>query len=195
MTNATRPEPRAWKMPVGAAGPSRNHSRPGGRRHPPLPLLACLLAVLGGCASLSPVDVVLVSIEPVEATLLEQRLRLNFRVQNAGQHALRVTGLDVTLNVNDQRLAKGVDDRAFILTGASEARLSVVASTTIFDVARQLLALPDREAFSYELSGRLHVDGSMRSVRFRRAGEISRDDLRRLVGAGGLEPRPLDLQP
>lgn len=157
------------------------------------PLLMAALALSASCAGRQPVGVSLIGISPVESTLLEQRLRLDFRLQNFSKRVIRATGFEIALDVNDRRLARGVDDEPFLLTGLSEARVSAVVSTSIFEVARQLLDLPGRERFSYEFTGRLYLDGWPRSVSFARAGELSRDDLRRLVGAGGLEPQPLTL--
>jgi LEA14-like dessication related protein len=154
---------------------------------------AVAVLVLAGCVSRPSVDVALIGLAPVASTLFEQRLRLDFRLQNFGQQAIRARGFEVTLNVNGRRLARGVDDGAFVLTGLGETRASAVVSTSLFEVARQLLELSGRERFSYELNGRLHLDGWPRSVPFTRTGEISRADLQRLVGAGGLPPQPLTL--
>ncbi|MEQ8860565.1 MAG: LEA type 2 family protein [Pseudomonadales bacterium] len=153
-----------------------------------------LLGGLGGCASQPSVDVNLVGLAPMESTLLEQRLRLDFRLQNFGDRALEATGMEMTLNVNGQRLARGVDNGAFRVDRLSETRVSAVVSTSLFDVARQLLDLPNRESFSYELTGRVYLQGWPRSMPFRRGGEISRADLARLVGSGGRAPAPLRLE-
>ena len=155
--------------------------------------LTVLSLLLAGCASQPRMDVALVGLAPVESTLLEQRLRVDFRLQNFSERVVRATGVEVTLNVNGQRLARGVDNGAFEVDRLGETRVSAVVSTSLFDVARQLLALQDRETFSYELTGRLYLDGWPRSLPFSRSGEISRGDPARLVGAGGRTPQPLRL--
>lgn len=155
--------------------------------------LALVPLLLAGCAAQPRMDVALIGLAPVQSTLLEQRLRLDFRLQNFGERPIRASGVEVTLNVNGQRLARGVDNGAFEVERLGETRVSAVVSTSLFDVARQLLALQDRETFSYELTGRLYLDGWPRSVPFARSGEISRSDLARLVGAGGRAPQPLRL--
>ncbi len=164
------------------------------RRMPVLRPVLVLLALLGGCASQPSVDVMLVGLAPMESTLLEQRLRLDFRLQNFGDRALEATGVEVTLNVNGRRLARGVDSGAFRVDRLGETRVSAVVSTSLFDVARQLLELPDRQSFSYELVGRVYLRGWPRSMGFNRGGEISRSDLARLAGAGGRAPEPLRLE-
>lgn len=157
-----------------------------------VPLVVSLLA-LCGCLSQPSVDVALIGLAPVESTLLEQRLRLDFRLQNFSDRAVEATGLDLTLYVNGRRLARGVDNDAFHLDRLGETTVSAVVSTSLFEVARQLLALPDRETFSYELKGRVHLQGWPRSASFSRSGEISRSELARLAGSGGRDPQPLRL--
>lgn len=152
-----------------------------------------LVLALGGCVSAPSVEVVLVELAPVEATLLEQRLRLDFRVQNFGDRPLAARGVEVELDVNGRRLARGVGNQPFRVDPLGETRVSTVVSTSLFDVARQLLEIRDREEFSYRLSGRVHLEGWPRSARFRRSGAISRDELTRLVGGGGRQPEALTL--
>ena len=153
-------------------------------------LLALLLA---GCATRPAVEVALVGLAPLESSLLEQRMRLDFRLQNFAERALDATGLELTLNVNGRPLARGVDNASFRVDRLGETRVSAVVSTTLFDLASQLLALPGRDTFTYELSGRLHLQGWPRSLPFQRSGEISRAQLQRLAGAGGRAPAPLRL--
>ena len=74
---------------------------------------ALLILILGGCATDPSVEVYLIGMTPVQSSMFEQRMRLDLRVQNAGDKELRATGVAVTLNVNDSRLAKGVDNQSF----------------------------------------------------------------------------------
>lgn len=155
------------------------------------PLMLC--AVLAGCAAQPSVDAALIGIAPESSTLLEQRLRLDFRLRNFGERALSATGLEINLDVNGRQLARGVQSDGFRLERLGETRVSAVVSTSLFEVARQLLELPDREQFSYRLRGRVYLQGWPRSVPFSHGGEISRAELSRLVGAGGREPQRLRL--
>lgn len=154
---------------------------------------ALLAAALGGCAATPSMEVTLVALAPVEATLLEQRLRLDLRLQNFGDRALAARGVELALDVNGRRLARGVDNQPFRVEPLGETRVSTVVSTSLFEVARQLLQLRERDRFSYELSGRVHLEGWPRSAGFRRSGEISREALARLVGGGGQAAQALTL--
>lgn len=157
-------------------------------------LVAVLVLLLAGCVSRPEVDVALIGLAPVESTLLEQRLRLDFRLQNFGERAISARGLDVALYVNGRRLARGVDNDPFHLEGLGETRISAVVSTSLAEVARQILELRQRETFDYRLEGRVHLNGWPRSAAFSRSGEISRSDLAALAGIGGRTPRPLRLE-
>jgi LEA14-like dessication related protein len=151
-----------------------------------------LAAFLGGCAA-PAVDVALVGLAPMESSLLEQRLRLDFRVLNPSRRAISATGLDVVLDVNGRQLARGVDSGAFRLDPLSETEVSAVVSTSILEIVRQLLTLVERDRFDYQLRGRIYVDGWPRSLGFTRSGVITRKELERLAGIGGRTPAPLRL--
>ena len=148
-------------------------------------VLVCILAA--GCATTSPdIDVFLLQVAPVEATLLEQRVRLDVRLQNAGDAELSVTGVALQLDINGRRLAKGVSNASFTVPRLGETKASVEASVTLFDVARLLMDLPGRETFTYEVKGKVYLAGGMRrSLRFAREGEVARRDLETL-GAGNM---------
>lgn len=178
----------------GVARMIRDLARAGIRRGRALLMSAGLLLTLlaGGCAA-PAVDVALVGMAPLPSTLLEQRLRLDFRLQNFSERTIRATGLEVTLDVNGQPLARGVDSGAFQLERLSESRVSAVVSTSLLAMTRQLLSLVERDKFDYQLRGRIYLDGWPRSIGFTRSGEISREQLERLAGIGGRSPGPLRL--
>lgn len=151
-----------------------------------------LAMVAGGCAA-PALDVALVGVAPLESTLLEQRLRLDFRVLNPGQRAISARGIDVVLDVNGRQLARGVDSGSFRLEPLSETRVSAEVSTSLVEIVRQLLALVERDRFDYEVRGRIYTDGWPRSLGFSRSGVIRREELERLAGLGGRRPAPLRL--
>lgn len=182
---------RRLRAPAGRRSVSAARAGSEGGRLLPIVLL---LAILGGCASQPAVEVYLIGMTPVESNLFEQRMRLDFRVQNAGDRPISATGLQVTLNVNDARLARGVDSTPFTVPRLGDVRTSAVVSTSLFDIANQLLRLPGQDRFSYELTGKIYVDGWPLGRRFQRTGEITRAQLQRLSGAAGAKPAPLLLE-
>jgi LEA14-like dessication related protein len=151
-------------------------------------LLAC--ALLAGCATQSPPELMLVGVAPAESTYNEPRIRLDFRVLNPGRKPIVVKGVDLKLEVNDVDLARGVDGHGFELPAFGEARGSVEVTASILKLLRLLLTLPDAEAFTYELSGRLHLDGFPGTVPISRSGSFSREDLQALSRRPEREPAP-----
>lgn len=150
---------------------------------------------LAGCVSQPTIEATLIGLAPgeTESTLFEQRLKVDFRLQNQGDEAIRATGFKVRLDVNGRELANGVDNRGFVVERLSETAVSAEVSTSLFRIARQLLDLANRETFDYELSGRVYLEGWPSSMPFNKSGQISREELERLVGGGNRAPQPVDL--
>lgn len=134
----------------------------------------------GGCASYEPLDVAVINLKPLPGSLLEQRIRVDLRIQNPSDETLYVTGMQFKLDVNGRRLARGVSDASYPIPRLSEVTTSVVASTTLFDWLRQLTGLETGQSLSYRLSGKVYLkNGLRRSLPFRRRGEIDLSPKRR----------------
>lgn len=150
--------------------------------------------LLGGCASYRAPDVALVGLAPLESTLFEPRMRLDFRLQNTGRRALKVRGVDLRLEVNGVELARGVDALGFVVPAFGETRAAVEVSASLLNIVQLLLTLPETDTFSYELGGRLHLSGFPGSLPLRRGGAVTRDQLMALTGGGRRSPAPLRLE-
>ena len=152
-------------------------------------LVVLVLASLGGCAQYKPVDVFVLGLQPVEGSALEQRIRVDLRFQNPNDQPIDAHGMQVRLDVNGARLARGVSDAAFTIPRLGEATTSIVATTSLFDLAKQIVALSGTQSFKYVLEGDVYVDsmpgGFGRSVSFHNKGEFTPG----AVNAGG--PRTL----
>ncbi len=143
-----------------------------------------MLLLSSACVSTPTVEVYLKQISPMPSTLFEQRAKIELRILNLTETPIQATGLDVTLRLNDQRLAHGVDGAPFTVPRLGESTATVVVSSSVFDTIRQILSLRDNtDTFSYGLKGRVITDGM--DKRFNRRGEISRADLQPLVGGSG----------
>ena len=137
-------------------------------------VLACLL--LAACASAPRPDVFVIGMEPIEGGALEQRVRVDLRVQNPTREALAVTGMSVKLTVNGQPLARGVSNAAFSVPPLGEAKTSIVTSTTLIDLIRQVVGLQGRgtPSFDYRLEGTLYTGGALgRSLPFESQGTLA----------------------
>ncbi len=124
----------------------------------------CGILFLIGCTSLpalsvqpeSP-EVLLVNITPLDATMFEQRLQVDLRVRNPNDFDLEVTGLDFTLHLNDQRLARGLTNKTSTIPRLGDAVISVETTTSTLDVIRHLLKLSQRQEVSYQVDGVLYA--------------------------------------
>ncbi len=120
-----------------------------------------------------------IKLQPLPGSLLEQRVRVDLRIQNPSDQNIEVTGMQFKLDVNGKRLARGVSDAVYAIPRLSERTTSVVASTTVFDWLRGLMGLESRQVLTYRLSGKVYVrHGLRRSIPFRKAGEINLGPIR-----------------
>jgi len=138
-------------------------------------LLAGLLAACTGLRNLETPEVVVTAIRPLDATLLEQRFEVDLRIYNPNNRDLAIDGVDFELSINDSRLARGSGGRQLLLPRLGEAETTVRVSTTVFDVARQLMNAPQAETLSYRLSGRIHLGSGLGgSLPFDKSGIIGK---------------------
>jgi LEA14-like dessication related protein len=136
--------------------------------------LACLLLAVAGCATAPPPDVFVIGLEPLPGGTLEQRVRIDLRVQNPSPQPLSVTGMSLRLLVNDQPLARGVSAERFSVPALGEATTSIVTSTTLIDLLRQMYGAQTRASLDYRLEGKLYLDKpSGRSLSFDNKGTLA----------------------
>lgn len=146
-------------------------------------VLSSLLILATGCTQLESPDVLVTNISPIESSGLEFRFRFDLRVVNPNDREFNVRGLDVKLDVNGQRLARGVSGEPFVVPAFGEAQTSVDASTTIFDIARPLLTMGGQTEIAYELRGKMHLEGVFPgTLSFEKAASL---DLANPGGFGG----------
>ncbi len=138
--------------------------------------LALVLVSLAGCAQYKPVDVFVIGLQPTEGSPLEQRIRIDLRIQNPNDQPIDAHGMQIRLDVNGARLARGVSDATFTIPRLGETTTSIVATTSLFDLAKQIVALSGTQSFKYVLEGDVYVDsmpgGFGRSVSFHNEGEF-----------------------
>ena len=138
--------------------------------------LALVLVSLAGCAQYKPVDVFVIGLQSTEGSPLEQRIRVDLRIQNPNDQPIDAHGMQIRLDVNGARLARGVSDATFTIPRLGETTTSIVATTSLFDLAKQIVALSGTQSFKYVLEGDVYVDsmpgGFGRSVSFHNEGEF-----------------------
>lgn len=62
-------------------------------------------------------------------------------VCNQNDYDLQVTGVDVRLELNGKRLARGLGNKEFTVPPLSESVVSLETSTSMLDIVRQVLGL------------------------------------------------------
>jgi LEA14-like dessication related protein len=142
--------------------------------------LVLLLAVLlvTACASLGPYPetprVSLVSIQPGEMTLFEQRFAVQLRVLNPNATAIPVQGLSYALEINEREFAYGVSPQSIDIPAFGEALLDVEISSNLLSVVRQMQSMSGttRSSLDYRLTGKINVANSLRSLAFDYSGEL-----------------------
>jgi LEA14-like dessication related protein len=144
--------------------------------------LAISLAAAGlaaGCSTLGTrlerPEVYLLRITPLESTLFEQRVETEFRLRNPNDVDLDVSGLDLQIGLNGRRLVRVLSGESTVVPRFGEATLKAVASTSTFDILRQVEALGRAtEAPAYEISGYVYLGRafSRRRVRLDSSGKL-----------------------
>jgi len=148
---------------------------------PLLKSLAVLLIALlaSACAGLGPYPetprVSLVSIQPKEMTLFEQRFAVQLRVLNPNATAIPVQGLSYALEVNEREFAYGVNPQSIEIPAFGEALLDVEISSNLLSVVRQLQSMSGetRNTLVYRLAGKINLANSLRSLSFDYTGELN----------------------
>ena len=134
------------------------------------------LLLLTACAGLEPPQaprVRLADIVLLETSLLEQRMLVALDIANPNNFDLPLEGLTFSLELNGRPLVEGLSNQAVVIPRLGEARLPVEATTSLFDVMRQILALGEGETLSYRLSGRAYLTGmAPRGLPFEKSGQL-----------------------
>jgi LEA14-like dessication related protein len=137
-----------------------------------------LLAVvaLAACAQIgearSP-QVHVVDIQLLPGGLLEQRFRVELRIGNPNDFDLPLDGLTFELDLNGRHFAEGFTNHSVTVPRLGEARVSVDASTTLFDMMEQVLILGELTEISYRIEGVVYLRGlSRRQVPYERGGRL-----------------------
>ena len=142
-------------------------------------VLAAVLPAMFGCAtlysSMEAPEINVINIVPLEAEgLFEQRAQVSLRIINPNDVALYITGISFKLDINDASFTRGVSSKSITVPRLGEAKTSLVVSTTMLDVFRQVMALDKHKESSYVIKGKLHLgNAGFGSVPFKHAGNLS----------------------
>jgi len=134
------------------------------------------IAVLAACAPIDraePPQVSLADFRLLPGGLFEQKFELDLRVTNPNNFDLPLEGLTFKLALNDKPFAQGVSDASVTVPRLGEARVPVLASTTVLDILQQALTLGQSADLTYRLEGLAYLGGlTSRTVPYERSGKL-----------------------
>lgn len=122
-----------------------------------------VIYLLSGCATWlmkgEAPEVLVTNVTPLEASPFEQRLQVDLRIRNPNDFELAVTGIDFRLDLNGNRLVRGLGNKELVVPRLSDAVTSVETSTSTLQVVRQLLSFSGDQSLTYHVTGVLHTKG------------------------------------
>jgi LEA14-like dessication related protein len=124
-------------------------------------LLVVAAAGLSGCATWPNRDPLMIDVAGIESLPgegMELRLLVKVRVQNPNDAAVEYSGVALTLDLNDIRLASGVSDDVGTVPRYGESVFAIPVTISAFDMARHVLALTntsERDDVTYRVEGKL----------------------------------------
>ena len=126
-------------------------------------LFFAMALLFPGCASWfiqdEPPEVLVTNVTPLDATMFEQRLRVDLRVRNPNDFDYHLTGIDFTLNLNGKRLARGLGSKEMTIPRLGDAVMTIDTTTSTLDIVRQLLEFSQKQELAYDIKGVLHSTG------------------------------------
>ena len=117
----------------------------------------------------------LVSIQPIELGLLEQRYGLQLRILNPNDKEIPVEGLSYSIEINGHEFAYGVSRQPVTIPPFSEALLDVEVVSNLLNVMQQFQEISGESSNSlkYRLRGKISLAKSLAKLPFNVEGELS----------------------
>ena len=146
-------------------------------------LLALVVLIHSGCATLPDHEkprITLNNIVLKETESIAPILILNLNIENPNDFSFDITGLDMTLRLNDHVLAHGLSNQQVTIPRYSSGQLNVEASMDLLNFLQQFFALVTQQEFTYEVSGHVKVAKGLfpnQKIEFSETGDIDADDL------------------
>jgi len=138
-----------------------------------------VVALLAGCAGLvtkpERPEVTVASITLVEPGLLEQRYRVQLRVQNPNNFDLPIDGVQMRLELNSQPFVTAVSAVPVTVPRFGSALVDIDAVSTLARLLHQLKEITSgkTETVRYKLAGKVHLSQPSIELPFTQEGEIS----------------------
>jgi LEA14-like dessication related protein len=135
--------------------------------------------LLAGCVltpKFTPPRLSIVNVQLEGGDLWEQRLKVRLHVENPNNRALPVKGLEYTLEVAGQPLARGASAASFVVPAMGESEFDTNVTTNLAGTLLKLLGRgPDAlgQSVDYHLTGKVTLSaGLLRSIPFDERGSV-----------------------
>ena len=135
--------------------------------------------LLAGCVltpKFTPPRLSIVNVQLEGGDLWEQRLKVRLHVENPNNRALPVKGLEYTLEVAGQPLARGASAASFVVPAMGESEFDTNVTTNLAGTLLKLLGRgPDAlgQSVEYHLTGKVSLSaGLLRSIPFDERGSV-----------------------
>jgi len=116
-----------------------------------------------GCAALlliaDPPEISVVNVKPLGLQLFKQQIQIDLQFQNSNSFALDVQGVDFTLDLNGERIAKGKTPRAITVPRYGDAIVPVKTTTSVLKAMKQLLNFNKLNNMTYQIKGTVQIEG------------------------------------
>ncbi len=135
---------------------------------------------LSGCAgvgkTLEPPRVTLANIQVEEVKAFETTFRIELRVFNTNDIPIEIKGIDCELEINGRKFASGVSKVEKEIPSYGTDTVPITLYSSVLEMVRGFLNLPDKEKLQYKISGRVRLGGGPlvpSVVPFKSEGEFS----------------------
>jgi LEA14-like dessication related protein len=135
--------------------------------------------LLAGCVltpKFTPPRLSIVNVQLEGGDLWEQRLKVRLHVENPNNRPLPVKGLEYTLEVAGQQLARGASAASFIVPAMGESEFDTNVTTNLAGALLKLLGRSPEalgQSVEYHLTGKVSLSaGLLRSIPFDERGSV-----------------------
>jgi LEA14-like dessication related protein len=139
---------------------------------------------VAGCAGLGkPLETPRVSLSNIqvqESKGLETAFLVQLRVTNPNDVELDIKGLDCDLEINGKPFAYGISNSQVKVPAFGSETIPVTVYSSVLDIVKGLIALPQREDLSYKVKGKVRMAGGglmPSTLPFDSQGTVSMKDL------------------
>jgi LEA14-like dessication related protein len=142
-----------------------------------------LLLIIFGCAGvgkrLEPPRVKMANIRPESFNLLETIFEIQLRVFNTNDTPLHIKGVESEIEINGKPFAFGVSESDVAVPAYGTALLPLRVYSSVFDIIKSAVGLPNQDQLNYHIKGKLRLGGSAfpSTLPFESEGQISLPDI------------------